>query len=322
MAIVILGIVFAGIIPLVLNSFGKLEIFFVNTLGLPFNSGTIFTLILLITAIAFGLIFTRKREKPLWNTLILSVMFILLGYSTFVTLAIRSNANTPIDENNPENALSLLAYYNREQYGDWPVLYGQYFNAPLDSKTPFTDGTPVYDRDDKDGKYVIADDRKESVRNFDKRYCGFFPRMWSDDPSHVRNYMQIAGIKNKTKRPTFAQNLKFFFDYQIGQMWWRYFMWNFAGKQNDDQNHYELTQGNWLSGIDFIDQIRLGPQSNLPYHLKHSPARNTYFFLPFILGMIGVFFHFKRDWKDAWVVMLFFLMTGHCHCHLYQSQAF
>jgi MFS family permease len=309
-AVLILGIVFAAIIPLILNSFGKLEIFFVNTIGLPFNSGTIFMTLVLIGAIAFGLIFTRRKNKPLWNTVILSVMFIILGYSTFITLAIRSNANTPIDENNPEDALSLLAYYNRDQYGDWPVMSGQYFNAPLNPQEPFTDGTPVYEKDEEAGKYVISDDRKASVRNFQKSHTGFFPRMWSDDPGHVKNYMKIAGLRNKDKKPTFGQNLKFFFDYQIGHMWWRYFMWNFAGRQNDDQHHYELTQGNWLTGIDFIDQGRLGPQSNLPYHAKNSPARNTYYLLPFILGLIGLFFHFKKDWKDAWAVTLFFLLTG------------
>lgn len=309
-AVLILGVVFAAIIPLILNSFGKLEIFFVNSLGMPFNSGTIFMTLILIGLFAFGLIITRKKNKPILNTIILSILFIVLGYSTFITLAIRSNANTPIDENNPEDALSLLAYYNRDQYGDWPVMSGQYFNAPLARGEEFTDGTPVYEKDEEAGKYVISDERKGSVRNFDKRFQGFFPRMWSDDPNHVKNYMKIAGIKNKEKRPSFGQNMKFFFNYQIGHMWWRYFMWNFAGRQNDDQHHYELTQGNWLSGIDFIDAQRLGPQSNLPYHAENSPARNTYYLLPFILGLIGLFFHFKRDWKDAWAVMLFFLLTG------------
>ncbi len=309
-AIVVLGIVFALIIPLVLNAFGKLEIFMVNTLGMPFNSGTIFTLILIIALAAFGLNYTRKKQRPLWNTLILSVLFILLGYSTFITLAIRSNANTPIDENNPEDAISLLAYYNREQYGDWPVLHGQYFNAPLDQKEPFIDGNPIYVKDDESGKYIVSDDRKNSIRNFDKRYKGFFPRMWSDDPGHVKNYVEIAGIKNKDRRPTFGQNFKFFMDYQIGHMWWRYFMWNFAGRQNDEQHRYEVDKGNWISGVNFIDEMRLGPQSNLPYHLEHSPARNTYYFLPFILGLIGLYFHFKNASKDAWAVLLFFLFTG------------
>ncbi len=306
-AVIILGVVFAGIIPLILNSFGKLEIFFVNNLGLPFNSGTMMALVLLITAIAFGLIFTRKKEQPLLNTAILSVLFIVLGYSTFVTLAIRSNANTPIDENNPEDALSLLAYYKREQYGDWPVMYGQYFNAPV---TDFADGSPVYKRDDEKKEYVVTDDRAGSVRVFDSRFEGFFPRMWSDDPGHIRNYKEIADIKNDKKRPSFGQNIGFFLNYQIGHMYWRYFMWNFAGRQNDEQHRYELTKGNWLSGIGPIDAIRLGPQDDLPYHLKNNPARNTYYFLPFLLGVVGLFFHFKRANKDAWSVLLFFLFTG------------
>ncbi len=309
-AVAVLGIVFAAIIPLILNMFGKLEILFVNTLGMPFNSGTIFTLLLLISGAVYGLIYTRKKVLPLWNTLLLSVLFILLGYSTFITLAIRSNANTPIDENNPEDALSLLAYYNREQYGDWPVMYGQYFNAPLDRSEPYKDGKPVYEKSEEEGKYIISDDQEKSVPNYANSHKGFFPRMWSSDPNHIKNYMQIAGIKNKDRRPTFGQNLRFFFDYQIGQMWWRYFMWNFAGRQNDDQNHYELTQGNWLSGIDFIDEMRLGPQSKLPFHDKNTPARNEYYFLPFILGIIGLYFHFSKASKDAWAVLLFFLLTG------------
>ncbi len=306
-AIVILGVVFAGIIPLILNSFGKLEILFVNSFGLPFNSGTIFALLLLIAAAVLGLRFTRKKEQPLWNTAILSVLFIVLGYSTFITLAIRSNANTPIDENNPEDALSLLAYYKREQYGDWPVFHGQYFNAPV---VDYVDGNPTYKRDDESGKYVISDPRKKTVPEFDDRYKGFFPRMWSSDPNHVKGYKQIVGLKNMEKKPTFGQNLQFFFDYQLGHMWWRYFLWNFVGRQNDEQHRYELTKGNWLSGVNFLDAVRLGPQENLPHHLKTNPARNTYYFLPLLLGLVGLFFHFKRADKDAWSVLLFFLFTG------------
>ncbi len=309
-AISVLGIVFAGIIPIILSSFGKLEILFVNTIGLPFNSGTLFMLILLVTLAILGLNYTCKKKRPLWNTLILSVSFIILGCSTFVTLAIRSNANTPIDENNPEDALSLLAYYNREQYGDWPVLYGQYFNAPLNRRQPFKDGNPIYKKDEKTGKYIVSNDRVSSIQNFDENYMGFFPRMWSSEPNHVKNYIEIAEIKDKKKRPTFSENLSFFFNYQIGHMWWRYFMWNFAGRQNDEQHRYEVTSGNWISGIGFLDKMRLGPQSNLPYHLKNNPARNTYFLLPLLLGLVGLYFHFMHSSKDAWAVLLFFLFTG------------
>lgn len=309
-AIAILGAIFAVIIPLVLNMFGKFEIFFVNTLGLPFNSGTIFTVLLLGGGAYYGLWYTRKKGYSLGNTLILSTIFILLGYSTFLTLAVRSNANTPIDENNPEDAMALLAYYNREQYGSFPVFYGQYFNAPLDDQEPFQDGNPVYRRDDEVGKYVVSDDRKNSVQNFADSHKGFFPRMWNVEPQSVENYKKLADLRNPKEKPPFGKNLKFFFNYQIGHMWWRYFMWNFAGRQNDFQHRYETTKGNWLTGIDFLDRMRLGPQSNLPYHMKNNPARNTYYLLPFILGLVGLYFHFKQDGRNAWIVTLIFLFTG------------
>jgi hypothetical protein len=309
-AIGVLAIVFSAIVPFTLNMFGKLEIFFVNTLRMPFNSGTIFTVLLIAGASGFGLWKTKKMEKPYYHQAILSVLFVVIGYSTFVMLAIRSNANTPIDENNPEDALSLLAYYKREQYGDWPILYGQYFNAELDRNKPFKDNTPIYERDDEQGKYVISYDRKGTVRNFDKAYMGFFPRMYSDEPNHVRNYVEIAGIKNKNVKPSMGQNLKYFFTYQMGHMYWRYFMWNFAGRQNDDQGRFELTRGNWLSGVDFIDSARLGPQKNLPHYLKRNKGRNHYYFLPLLLGILGMVYQFKKQAKDAWVVFLFFFFTG------------
>lgn len=307
--ILVLGAIFALIIPLVLKMFGKLEIFMVNSIGLPFNSGTIFTVLLLGGLAAWGLIYTRKKETPLWNTLILCVLFIILGYSTFITLAIRSNANTPIDENNPEDAMSLLAYYNREQYGDFPVFYGQSFNAPLDNEEPFLDGNPVYRRDDETGKYVVTDDRKASIRNFADSHIGLFPRMWNDDPNSVRNYVQYAGV-DKENPITLGENIRWFLDYQVGHMWWRYFMWNFAGRQNDEQHRYEKTKGNWISGINFLDEMRLGPQDDLPYHERNNPARNTYYLIPFLLGLVGAYFHYKKAGRDAWVVTLFFFFTG------------
>lgn len=309
-AVGILGIVFAAIIPFTLNMFGKLEIFFVNTIGLPFNSGTIFTVLLIAGASGFGLWKTKQMAKPYYHQAILSLLFVIIGYSTFVMLAVRSNANTPIDENNPEDALSLLAYYKREQYGDWPILYGQYFNAELDRNQPFKDNTPIYERNDEQGKYVISYDRKGTVRNFDKQFMGFFPRMYSDDPNHIENYVSIAGIKNKNQKPTIGQNFRYFRKYQLGHMYWRYFMWNFAGRQNDDQGRFELTRGNWLSGVGFIDTARLGPQKNLPTYMKRNKGRNHYYFLPLLLGILGLVYQFKRNSKDAWAVFLFFFFTG------------
>jgi len=336
----ILAIVFAFIIPMVLRLFSTLEITFVNTIGLPFHSGTIAASLILIGAVVFGLTWSKKQDKPLVQQSILAVMLIVLGYSTFIILAIRSNANTPIDENNPEDAMSLLAYYNREQYGDWPVLYGKSFNAPYDRNDPFSDGKPVYQRGyavmkgpkqvtafklkseaeayvaEKggnltiDGKYLMTDDKKASKPNYDPKYQGFFPRIWNDDPQYKQNYLKIVGITDENKPISFAQNVKFFFEYQVGKMYWRYFMWNFSGRQNDAQHRYEMSKGNWITGIGFIDAMRIGNQENLPDHMKNDPSRNTYFMLPFLLGVFGLWYQYKKNNKDAWAVTLFFLLTG------------
>jgi hypothetical protein len=308
--ILILGFVFSALIPFVLNMFGKLELWSVNYLGLPFDSGTLLATVLLFGSFIYGLYYTAKTKRVHWNTAILCVFFILLGYSSFITLAVRSNANPPIDENNPEDATSLLSYYKREQYGDLPLLYGQYFNAPLDRNEPYKDGKPTYERDEEAGKYIAVNDGKLSVQNFDPRYKGLLPRMWSPDPRHADNYVKISGMKSKDDIPTFAQNMKFMWSFQFGYMYWRYFMWNFSGRQNDEQGHLELTKGNWISGIPFIDNMRLGPQKNQPYYMATNPARNTYFMLPLILGVIGLIYHFKRNKKDAWAVTLIFLFTG------------
>ncbi len=310
MGVIILGLVFSFLIPFVLNMFGKIEFWSVNYLGLPFDVGTIFAAILLFSAFFSGLWYTAKTKKVHWNTAILCVFFILLGYSTFIMLAIRSNANPPIDENNPEDATSLLSYYKREQYGDLPLLYGQYFNAQLDRNEPYKDGKPTYERDEEAGKYVVVNDGVNQVQNYDLKYKGFLPRMWSPDPRHADNYVKISGMPNKEAVPTLGQNIKFMFSFQFGYMYWRYFMWNFAGRQNDEQGRLELTKGNWISGIPFIDSMRLGPQKNLPHYLKTNPARNTYFMLPLILGIIGLIYHYKSDNKDAWAVSLVFLFTG------------
>lgn len=307
----VLGVIFKIIIPQAVSLAGKFELLFVNGLGMPFNSGTIVYFVLLIGGIVWGLIYTRKKNKPLWNTGILAVTFILIGYSTFMVLIIRSNANPPIDENNPEDAVGLLAYLNREQYGDWPILYGQYYNASLDAREPYLDGNPIYVKDEAKGKYVISDDRKASVRNFEKKNSGFFPRMWSTDQKHITQYKQWAGISAADKgKPSFGENLKYFFRFQIGHMYLRYFLWNFAGRQNDIQGHGNPTDGNWISGIPFLDEMRLGPQDNLPKKFADNKARNTYFMLPLLLGLFGLYFHYKRSQQDFYVTLQLFLLTG------------
>lgn len=310
LSIIILAGILYGIIPWIVYLAGKIEILFVNGFGLPFNSGTIFYFAALIGGIIYGLYYSRKKLKPILNTILLSFAFLLIGYSTFAILVIRSNADTPIDENNPEDAVALLAYLNREQYGSNPLFYGQYYNAPA---REFKDGTPFYVRDPEKGKYVVSDDRKESIPVYDSRYCTLLPRMWSSQQAqHAVFYKEWAGIKNdpsNRKIPTMGQNLRFMKDYQIGYMYMRYFMWNFAGRQNDIQGNDGILNGNWISGINFIDEMRLGPQTDMPESLKNK-GRNKYFFLPLILGLIGLFFHYYKHSKDAVIVTLLFFMTG------------
>ena len=345
----ILGFVQAVLIPSAISLISSFELFFVNTVGLPFNSGTIIYFLTIIGLISFGLVYTKNKNKPFINTLILSFMMLLIGYSSFAVLVVRSNSNPPIDENNPEDAVGLLSYLKREQYGSWPIVHGQYFNAQLDREEPYKDGNPVYAKgleikapnkskskdftteegakeyinkleikgnfeDIAKDKYVIIDNRKNSIPNYSDKYKTFFPRMWSNTQTrHAKGYKQWAGLRNTERTPTFSQNLKFFFSYQIGWSYLRYFMWNFAGRQNDYMNmDGNSLNGNWESGISFIDNARLGtPNYSLaPDHLAKNKAKNHYYFLPLILGLLGMFFHFKKHNRDALVVMLFFLFTG------------
>jgi hypothetical protein len=325
LSIIILGGIQAGIIPMIVKLAASIELFTVNKLGLPFNSGTIIYGILLIGGIVWGLHYTTKNVKPILNTIILCFTVILIGYSSFLILVIRSQANPPMDENNPENAVNLLSYLNREQYGTWPIMYGQYFSAPLDPKQPYLDGNPVYTKNDKQGKYVITDDRKNSIPNYDDRFCTIFPRMWSSQQNHVAGYRKWTSPKNYQKinttdlqtgepttieKPTFAQNLYFFFDYQIGWMYSRYFLWNFVGRQNDIQGNGSSSEGNWISGITPLDEARLGPQKNLPDGADNNKGKNLLFGLPLILGLIGLYYHIKKDNRNAAVVGLLFFFTG------------
>ena len=310
LAVLITGGIQGVIIPQVVNIAKGFEIFFVNTIGLPFNSGTIIYFTLIILGIIFGLKYAKKYSKPTLGIALVSFATILIGYSTFFILVIRSNANTPIDENNPEDAVSLLAYLNREQYGDWPILNGQYYNANV---IDLEDGTPVYTKDEESGKYVITNDRKNSKPVYDPKFSGYFTRMWSSQqPSHAKAYQQWSGQKNSENPPTFSENLRYFFSYQLGHMYFRYFMWNFSGRQNDIQGHGEINKGNWLSGIPFVDEkIRgLGPQDNIPQTMANNKGRNIYFMLPFLLGIIGLIYQLQKNKNDALVVFLLFLFTG------------
>lgn len=313
------------LVPQIVNLAGKTELFFVNTLHAPFNLGTILYFAVIIGLIIWGLFFTTKRKMAMLNTAILCFMFILIGYSSFFMLVIRANTNTPINENEPKESLSLLAYLNREQYGSWPLLYGAYYNAPISSAK---DGTPVYIKDVKNHKYVITDDRKQTVPEYSDEMKTVFPRMWSSqndrhvavyesyrkdsrgridgEPVRVRKY---DGTTETILKPTMGQNLKFFINYQCNWMYWRYFMWNFVGRQNDIESQGELDHGNWISGISAIDNARLGDQTNLPECLQN-PGKTTFYFLPLILGLIGLVWLLKRDLKSSWIIFLLFFLTG------------
>ena len=319
LSLVILSVIMYGIIPGVIKVASWFELMFVNGFGLPFNSGAIFYAAVLIGLVIFGIHYTMKKKMVLWNTVLVAFTVILLGYSSFAMIVIRSSADTPMDQNSPDDVFSLLGYLNREQYGDRPLVVGQYYNSPLDREHPYVDTNPYYIQ--KDGKYVVADMRQKP--QYDSRFTTFFPRMYSNQSQHVTDYKSWAGIKGRpvsyTDRqgerktiqlPTFGENLEFFMRYQVVHMYLRYFMWNFVGRQNDIQGNGDILDGNWLSGINFIDSARLGDQTDLPAEYANSKARNTYYFLPLLLGLIGVFFHYQRNKKDMWVVSLLFLMTG------------
>lgn len=319
-SVLLLAVIMYIFIPGIVKLAGSFELFFVNSIGMPFNSGTIIYFVLLIGLIVWSHWYSVKKNKSLLNTVILSFVFLLIGYSSFFILIIRSNADTPIDENSPEDAISLLSYLNREQYGTYPLYYGQYYNAPVAS---YKDGTPVYVKDKSKGKYVITDDKEESEAVYDSRFTTIFPRMWSNQKnSHItlyKEYGKIKGVPISVKkqdgtsetiyRPTFGENLRFFFSYQVGFMYLRYFMWNFAGRQNDIESQGEPEDGNWISGINFLDNGRLGTQSDLP-RSRQNTAHNKFYLLPLLLGLGGFLYHLNKNKHDTLVVFLLFLMTG------------
>ncbi|MFO7613184.1 MAG: DUF2723 domain-containing protein [Bacteroidales bacterium] len=319
-SILILALLMYVIIPGIVRLEGSFELFFTNAIGLPFNAGTIIFFVLLLGLIIFVHEYSRRKNKPVLNTVVLAFVYILIGYSSYFMLVIRSNANPPIDENNPEDGLALLSYLNREQYGTYPLYFGQYFNAPV---VDYKDGKPIYVKDHERGKYVITDHRKESIPVYDSRFETIFPRMWSSQKSgHIRYYREYGRIKGvplpvtradgtteTVYKPTFIENMRFFFTYQLGHMYFRYLMWNFSGRQNDIESQGEPENGNWLTGFNFLDKGRLGDQSNLPVS-RENPAHNKFYMLPLILGIIGLLYHLQKNKNDTWVVFLLFLMTG------------
>ncbi len=287
---------------------------FVNGLGAPFNLGAVIFLVLLLVACFFGMYRLRKKEKAIMHTIVLSFTTILIGFSTFAVVVIRASANTPTNEYQPDNPYTLVRYLSREQYGSNPIIYGQAYTAPYDIKT-VNYYTPL------DGRYYKAENIEVVFPSEGKM---FFPRMWNaTDQKYVKLYDTYAKVKNNrtvtvrgqkqvVQMPKFKDNLRFFFDYQLNYMYFRYFMWNFVGRQNDfhGQEPSDLISGNWESGIGFIDRMRLGDQSEAPEILKNNNAKNHYYFLPLILGLIGFFFQLRKDPRNNWVTSLLFILTG------------
>ncbi|HET6991685.1 MAG TPA: DUF2723 domain-containing protein, partial [Bacteroidia bacterium] len=310
------------IIPGIVSLAGKTELFFVNKLGFAFNSGTKFYFGAIIVLIILGL-FISHRMRIVWlNTAILCFTVLLIGYSSFFVLVIRAQAGTPINEDNPSNAISMLSYLNREQYGDWPLLYGPNYNTPLDNDEPYKDGTPVYVRDDVSKKYIISDARKQTEANYDDRGCTIFPRMY--DAGHALGYNSWVAantdstiftdtkgkITAKIPIPSLGENIQYFITYQCGWMYARYFMWNFWGRQNDRLGYGGDVEGNWLSGIPPLDDARLGRQDLLPQIQRENKARNCYYGIPLILGLAGFIWLIIQSKRDTVVITLLFLFTG------------
>tara|TARA_B100000902_G_scaffold277742_3_gene263571 strand:- start:6601 stop:9561 length:2961 start_codon:yes stop_codon:yes gene_type:complete len=285
-------------IPKTASLMGNFDRVFVNEFGLPFNSGLIFFFLIIIGLIIYGLIKTEKFKNSTWNTAILGVLVLLIGYSSYASVIIRSTANTPINIGSPDDPLKLSSYLQRDQYGDWPILFGQQYNH---TGLRYENDKIIYEKNKEKGIYEKVG---ESGKIIYKEKSEFFPRMWSSQKKQGYNRWRISNGKNPNSRITFGENLRFFIDYQIGWSYFRYFMWNFTGRQNDimnmDQND---VYGNWESGIGYSDE-------NMPSHLKNNKGKNHYYFLPLIIGLIGVYYHFKSSKKDALSVLMFFLFTG------------
>ncbi len=298
----LIGFLMKGIIAGIPTIWTWFELITVNSFGLPIHSGLVPTLLLIAAFIAFGLWYAKKKNNHIIEILSLSVMLMVIGFSTIGTVVIRANADTPVNMNVPSDAFSLLPYINREQYGERPLLKGPHFEGrPVDYTTE-----PRYGR--VGDKYEIVSEKLTPVYR-DKDQI-FFPRIGHNDGAHTPLYRMWGAKPNRA--PSMGFNLSFFFRYQLSWMYMRYFAWNFIGKQNNEQGYYswDETKGNWMSGVKFIDDARLFNSDYLPDTLKNNKSRNFYYFLPFIFGIIGFFFHLRRSKKDFFALLMFFLITG------------
>lgn len=389
LSFVLIAVILYGVVPGIITVGGWFELFFVNTLGCPFNTGVIIYIALLVATVIWAIyesytqksfkrtnisfllsvamlgvpfygygwsaffigivvlailwfvinrkVVNGKIKKPLVsarikNTTLLCMLMLMIGYSSYAVIVIRSSANPPMDQNSPEDIFTLGSYLSRDQYGDNPLLYGQAYTSQVKldiedgmCKPRIEYGAPIYQRkekatpDEKDSYFVVSRDR-----DYVYEQNMLFPRMWSS--SHAQAYESwMGGVDGKevpydrcgepmtVKVPTMMENLRFFLSYQCNFMYWRYFMWNFAGRQNDVQGNGELEHGNWLTGISWFDNLRLGDQSKLPDDLKNNKGHNVFYCLPLLLGLIGLFwqaYRGQRGIRQFWVVFFLFFMTG------------
>ena len=331
---VLLAGVLYGVIPGIVKMAGWFELLFVNKLHCPFNTGVFLYIIVLFLVLSGGLWYSARRGKRLWNTALLCLLMLVIGYSSYAVILIRSAANPPMDQNSPEDVFTLAGYLARDQYGQRPLLYGQaYTSQPVFEpvagtgmmRTKIEEGAPVYKRRPKAAgqrdEYFVAETQERMVYAQNM----LFPRMW--DSQRADAYERwMGGVEGRlvpydyggelvnVKMPTQWENLRFFLSYQCNFMYWRYFMWNFCGRQNDVQGQGELEHGNWITGIPLLDNLRLGDQSLLPDDLRNNKGHNVYYGLPLLLGLIGLFWQGlrrgQRGIQQFWVVFFLFFMTG------------
>jgi hypothetical protein len=312
-AILLLWIMVFVLIPGVPEVAGWFELFFVNVLGMPYNSGLLIYLIVIFGVLAYGIHYSLKKSRVILNFILTSLLVVMIGYSSYAMIMIRSSARPPMNQNNPSDVFSLSYYINMKQYGSSPKFFGHYYSAPVIGVKKAIAG---YNK--VEGKYKAY---YHPEYEYSKEFETIFPRMYSSEPDHEsayeywgkvvgRKYTVGSDSKETIVCPTFGENLRYFFRYQVGFMYLRYFMWNFAGRQNDMQGNGNKIQGNWISGIKFIDEARLGDPDKLPADINTNPGNNKYYFLPFLIGIAGLFWQYNRERKGFWLVMAFFVMTG------------
>jgi hypothetical protein len=313
-SILVLGFMMIVFIPGIARIAAAIDLFCVNLLNLPFNSGLYVTFILLASILTLLLIRATRKKNITGQAIILSLIFMIAGYTSYLSILIRSQENIPVDMNNPDNPFSLFHYLNREHYGSRPLFYGPYYNAPVTGVAERTTHIPF------EGKYAIT--TLNPTYKYDKRFMTIFPRMNDNSSNYIDAYKYWGKIKGKKIsisingktetiiKPVFIENVRFFLRYQIGYMYWRYFFWNFIGRQDDVQGLANALHGNWLSGISFIDRARLGSQDELPSSVDRNKARNKYYFLPLLTGIFGMIWHYRRNKTGFTATLLLFLFAG------------